>query len=140
MQPIRVNRRVLIPGEAIRRAAVRSSGPGGQHVNKVASKVELRVDLRAIQGLSDAQRARLLAAARNRVDRQGRLIAVSQRTRSQSANLEDACSKIRHFVAQALPAPRKRIATKPSRAAKARRLDDKKRASDRKRERRWKPE
>ena len=140
MQSIRVNRRVRIPGEAIQRTAVRSSGPGGQNVNKVASKVELRVDLAAIQGLSDAQRARLLDAARRRLDRDGRLIVISQRTRSQSANIGDACAKIRQLVARVLPAPRKRIATKPSRAVKARRLEDKKRASDRKRERRWKPE
>ena len=132
---IRVSAEVAVPAGAIAFRAVRSSGPGGQNVNKVASKVELRVELAAIVGLREAARARLLALAANRLDADGRLIVVSQRTRDQARNLEDAREKLRALIARALIAPRERRPTRPTRAAGDRRLRLKRRHAERKRQR-----
>jgi ribosome-associated protein len=135
-EPIRVRRDVEVPGSAITWRAVRSSGPGGQNVNKVASKVELRVDLDAVAGLDEAARGRLAALAARRRDSRGRLLVTSQRTRDQSRNLEDAREKVRRLVARALTAPKRRRRTRPSAAAVERRLSEKRRHGARKRERR----
>jgi ribosome-associated protein len=135
-ETIRVSRGVRVPGSAITWRAVRSSGPGGQNVNKVASKVELRVDLDAIEGLGDAARARLRALSAPRRDSRGRLLVTSQRTRDQSRNLEDAREKVRRLVARSLVAPKRRHRTRPSAAAVEKRLRDKRLQSARKRERR----
>jgi ribosome-associated protein len=124
---------VLVPGDAIAFRAVRSSGPGGQNVNKVASKVELRVDLARIRGLADAAHARLLGLTASRLDAEGRLLVVSQKTRDQSRNLADAREKLRGLLLRALQAPRLRRATRPTTASRERRLRDKKRAAERKR-------
>jgi ribosome-associated protein len=105
-------------------------------VNKVASKVELRVDLDAVEGLDDAARDRLAALAASRRDSRGRLLVTSQRTRDQSRNLEDARDKVRRLVARALVAPKRRRRTRPSAAAVEERLRHKRLRSARKRERR----
>ena len=116
----------VIPDPAFEWKAVRASGPGGQNVNKVASKVELRVDLSRVPGLDDAARARLNALAASRMDADGHLLITSQLTRDQGRNLADAKAKALDLVAQAAIVPKKRRPTRPSRAAKARRLDAKK--------------
>jgi ribosome-associated protein len=135
-ETIRVSRSVRIPGGAITWRAVRSSGPGGQNVNKVASKVELRVDLGAIEGLDDAARQRLKALAAPRRDSRGRLLVTSQRTRDQTRNLEDAREKVRRLVERALVVPKRRRRTRPSAGAVEKRLREKRVRSARKRERR----
>jgi ribosome-associated protein len=127
---------VYVPAEALQMRAVRSSGPGGQNVNKVASKIELRVELDLIRGLDDEARKRLRQLVAKRLDSGGRLLVTSQRTRDQRLNLEDAREKVRTWIARALNPPRKRIASRPGRQAKERRLAEKRRRSLRKQDRR----
>jgi ribosome-associated protein len=133
--PIRVNEAVTVPGAALALAFTRSSGPGGQNVNKVASKVELRVDLSRIEGLREDARRRLDTLTASRRDAQGRLLVTSQRTRDQSRNLEDARDKVRRLLVRALQPPRTRRATAPSAAAREQRLREKKSRAARKRAR-----
>ena len=125
--PIRVSSGVTIPEAAIAVAFTRSSGPGGQNVNKVASKVELRVDLGRIEGLRDDARERLEALTASRRDADGRLLVTSQRTRDQHRNLEDARAKVRDLVARALVAPKRRRPTRATRGSVEARLKHKKR-------------
>lgn len=113
---------VTVPADALEVRAVRSSGPGGQNVNKVASKIELRVDLARVAGLSGEARARLVALAAGRLDARGFLVVTSQRTRDQPRNLEDARKKVRALVARSLLAPRPRRPTRATAAARERRL------------------
>ena len=138
--PILVNEHVQIPASALVVTAVRASGPGGQNVNKVSSKIDVRVDLAAIVGLDAEARARLLSQTANRLDAAGLLHVTSQKTRDQGRNLADACEKIKAMVVKAMVAPIKRKPTKPSRGAVRRRLADKKQTSERKKGRSTRPE
>lgn len=112
---------------------MRSSGPGGQNVNKVESAVELRWDLRKSIHLPVGVRLRLEALAGSRVTDDGVLIIQAQRHRTQERNRADAVERVMALCEQALHPPKPRKKTKPSKAAKRRRLEGKKRQGDKKR-------
>lgn len=126
VRAIIVSDAVMVPADALQMTTARSSGPGGQNVNKVSSKVDLRVDLDRIVGLREEARARLRSLYRNRLDADGCLQVISQLTRDQARNLDDACEKARALIAQAMVVPKRRKKTKPSRGAVQSRLNDKK--------------
>ncbi len=127
---LHVTRSVAIPLDEITLRASRSSGPGGQHANVTASRIEAVFDVAASEALSDEQKARVVAAYGPRV------VAVAQDARSQARNRELALERLRERLARALVVRRARKATRPTKASKTRRLDAKRRASERKQGRR----
>ena len=135
MQDIVVTPRVTIPGDELAIAFARSGGAGGQNVNKVSSKVELRWNPTTSLALGDDDRAWLLQRLRSRLTSDGTLIVTSTATRDQGKNRDDATSKLALIVRTALARPRPRKATKPSRGAKRRRLADKRHHAEIKRNR-----
>jgi ribosome-associated protein len=114
----------------------RSSGPGGQHVNRTETRVELLFDLASSPSLSEYQRTRALQNLAPYLDKRGVLHLVSQSSRSQLRNREEVVERFRALMREALKTPRKRRATQPSKAARERRLQEKKRRGDTKRSRR----
>ncbi len=135
MDDLAITSALVIPGRELAFTAVRSGGPGGQNVNKVSTKVELRFDARASSVLPAGVKARLLGANRGRLDAEGRLVVAVDDTRSQPRNLELARERLSVLVRAALVVPRRRRATKPSRAAREARLSDKRQRSEKKRAR-----
>jgi len=130
---LRVGRDLVIPLAEITLRTSRSSGPGGQHANVTASRVEAIFDVLASSALSEAQRARVLARAGRR------LVAVAQDDRSQARNRELALERLAARLEQALAVPRRRRPTRPTSASRARRLAEKRRAAQRKLERKRPP-
>lgn len=135
-EDLEVSSAVVIPGGELEWTAARSSGPGGQNVNKLSTKVELRFDLPNTRALEPSVKLRLSRIAASLLDRDGRIVLVSQATRSQLQNLEDAREKLRQLVLRALVVPKKRKKTRPSLAAKKRRLEGKRHTSEKKQSRR----
>lgn len=131
-----ISDRLTIPAEELHWVAVRSSGPGGQNVNKVATKVELRFNLPGSVVLTESVRTRLQNIARTRLDADGWILITSQVTRSQERNLEDAKAKLVALVLRALSPPRTRRPTSPTRGSKERRLREKKAVGEKKANRR----
>ena len=126
---------ILIPDHELSESFVRSSGPGGQNVNKVASAVELRFDVKNSGALPEAVRERLLARADRRLTTDGVLVIQANRFRDQAKNRDDARLRLAEIIVEATRVPKKRVATKPSRASQQRRLDSKKANSQNKRTR-----
>jgi ribosome-associated protein len=132
-QRLRVNGELTIPLSEVTLRTSRSSGPGGQHANVTASRVEAIFDVLASPSLSEAQRRRVLARVGPR------LTAIAQDERSQTRNRELALKRLAERLRRALVVPRARRATRPTAAARARRVQDKRRAGQRKLERRPPP-
>jgi len=130
---------LTIPAEELSFTAVRSGGPGGQNVNKVATKVLLSIDLAASPSFSEAQRARLLDRLGPRLTKTGLLRVQASQHREQSRNLEVARERLAALLAAALARPRVRRPTRPTRASERRRLDAKRRRSETKRGRGQRP-
>lgn len=131
-----VSPELRVPFAELEFRASRSGGPGGQHVNTSSTRVELTWDVAGSPTLSEDQRRHLLARLATRLDGAGRLRVVSSATRSQLRNREDATERLREVVASALVVPKKRKRTRPTRAAKAARLENKRRRAATKRDRR----
>ena len=126
----------VIPAEDVEFHYVRSSGPGGQNVNKLSSKVELRLGLAATQALSPAQKRRLSAAFPSHVTRAGDFLLTSDRFRSRLQNERDVRERLAEMLLSVRFAPKRRVPTRPSRAAKKRRVAAKRARADTKRDRR----
>jgi ribosome-associated protein len=120
-----INVDITIPEAELVERFVTSSGPGGQNVNKVASAVELRFDVRNSPSLPEPLRERLLARRDRRLTGDGVLVLQAQRFRDQGRNREDARERLAEIIRAGLHVAKKRVATKPSRAAKKRRVDAK---------------
>jgi ribosome-associated protein len=136
MHDIVVTARLTIPASELAIAFARSGGPGGQNVNKVSSKVELRWNPTTSSALTADDRTWLVAQLANRLTNDGTLIVTSTATRDQLKNRDDAMSKLTLIVRSALERPKTRRATRPTRASKRRRVDAKRHRAQIKRNRR----
>ena len=136
---IRITDQIAIDEREIEESFIRSSGPGGQNVNKLATAVQLRFDVRGSPSLPNDVSVRMQRLAGSRLTNDGVLIITAQRFRTQERNRADALERLTDLVRQASVAPKKRRPTRPSKAAKRERLDAKKRRSSIKSLRQGKP-
>lgn len=130
--PLTINDKVTLLGSDMEWTAVKSSGPGGQNVNKVNSKVELTFDFEDTVAITDKVRDRLREIAKGSLDAEGRILIKSEKTRDQAKNLSDAREKLKEMVLKALVVPKVRKATKVPKAAKKKRVETKKKVAKKK--------
>lgn len=121
-----IHRTRIVPAQALEVKTARASGPGGQHVNRTESKVQLTLDPRRVPWLDDGTRLRIVALAGRNVDSEGRIFVISQEHREQPRNLESARQKLVEIITKALVRPKRRVPTKPSVRQKQKRVDEKK--------------
>jgi ribosome-associated protein len=133
---LHINHHIQIPDEELHFSYARSGGPGGQNVNKVASKAVLRWSLAANATVPEHVKARLRSLQRNRVTAEDEIVIQSQRYRDQERNRLDCLDKLREFILQASALPKARHVTKPTRGSRERRLQAKKHRAARKTDRR----
>ena len=131
--PLPIAAGVVIPDQELALSFVRSSGPGGQNVNKLATAAQLRFDLANSTALSGAVKARLRTLSGRRVTGQGELLIIARNHRTQEANRREAEGRLAELIRAALTPPKLRRATKPTRASKERRLEGKARGRHTKR-------
>jgi len=136
---IHVTAHITIDEREIEESFVRSSGPGGQNVNKLSTAVQLRFDVRHSPSLPGDVRARLERLAGSRLTREGVLVIIAQRHRTQARNRQDALDRLVELIRQAAVAPIKRRPTRPTKASRERRIEGKKRRAGIKHLRRVKP-
>jgi len=136
MESLAVTARLTLPAEELSMRAVRSGGPGGQNVNKVATAVELRFDIKQSAALSEAQRERILGQLASRLVGDGVLLVRATEHREQGRNLEAARARLAALLKGALAVPKTRRATQPTRGSQRRRVEGKKLAGEKKRLRR----
>lgn len=132
---MRVSAAIDIPESELAERFLRADGPGGQHVNRTESAVELRFDVAHSPSLPDAVRARMLARRDRRLTDDGVLVIQARRFRDQPRNREDARARLIEIIRAALAPPKKRVGTRPTRASKERRLAGKKQRGAVKRDR-----
>lgn len=133
---IRVSEHIQIPLSELEVSFTRSSGPGGQNVNKTSTRVEITFDLAHSPSIHDDDRTWLMERLRSKLDTEGRIHIAAQEYRSQLRNRQAAIERLEEMLQQAIQRPKKRKKSKPTRSAVERRLDSKKRESEKKRERR----
>ncbi len=139
-RPLVINADLVIPAAELQATYARSAGPGGQNVNKVNTKAVLRWQVVQSPSLPEAVRRRFLERYANRVNGVGELVLAADEHREQSRNLAACYDRLREMIVAVLRPPRRRIKTRPSRAAVERRIESKQRASEKKQRRKFRPE
>ena len=127
---IEITRSIVIDDSEIQEEFIRSSGPGGQNVNKVATTVQLRFDVANSPSLPEEVRERLISLARSRITEDGVLIINARRFRTQGRNRQDAIERLAELIRRAAEKPRSRRKTRPTLASKMRRLEEKHRRAE----------
>ena len=136
MEPLRINSRLILPPGELHASFSRSGGPGGQNVNKVATRVQLRFSVLESLSLGERRRARLMRQLESRLTRGGEVVVHASSHRERGRKLEEARQRLAALLRTGLQVPKRRKATKPTRASKRKRLDAKRKRGDLKRSRR----
>lgn len=139
-RPLVVNQQLSIPESELTLTFARSTGPGGQNVNKVNSKAVLRWNVADTTSLPEAVKGRFLQRFASRITQAGEIVLASDRYRDQPRNVADCYEKLRHLILTSLAPPRPRVKTRPSRASVERRLEQKRSGGQKKRQRRFRPD
>lgn len=139
MEPLRVNSHLVLPASELSVTAARSGGPGGQNVNKVASKVVLRFSVTRSRALGERRKSLIFSRLGHRLTTEGDLVVHASRYRDRVRNLEDARERLATLLAEVLTVGKRRVATRPTRGSQRRRLEEKRRRGDVKRSRRRPP-